>query len=293
VTTTRVVPGVEAAPEYLVIGHITADVVPGGTAPGGTALFAARTAVRLGLQTAIITSAPAAYIKGLALHREGISVHNLPAAAPSTFENIYHDGHRLQFLRARALSLGAADVPAAWANAGIVHFGPVCDEVARDLLDSSVFPQALRGATPQGWLRAWDAAGRVHTARGQAAADLIPTMPVLVFSEEDIERDAAVIAACREKCDVVAVTHGNQGATVYQGASTWRFPAYPTREVDPTGAGDVFAAAFLVRYQATGDLQSAGSYASVAASFVVEAPGAESIPTAATVEERLRHYPGR
>ena len=76
----------ESAPDYLVIGHITADVVPGGTTPGGTALYAARTAARLGLRVAIVTSAPPAYLAGLdARVLSGLSVHNRPADLASTF----------------------------------------------------------------------------------------------------------------------------------------------------------------------------------------------------------------
>jgi sugar/nucleoside kinase (ribokinase family) len=279
-----------SAPDYLVIGHITADVVPGGTTPGGTALFAARTAARLGLRTAIVTSAPADYVAALAPQLAGIAVHNRPSAQPSTFANIYQDGHRTQFLRARAHTLTPHDIPPAWRDSAIVHFGPVDDEVDRALLKPGRFPAALRGATPQGWLRSWGADGRVHTARGAAAAALMPALPVLVFSEEDIERDAGVVAACRALCDVVAVTAGSQGATIYQGEHAHHFPAFPTHEVDPTGAGDVFAAAFLARYRAGGDLITAGRYASVAASFIVEAPGADGIPTAEQTADRFRRY---
>lgn len=280
----------EQVPEYLIIGHITADVVPGGTTPGGTALYAGQLAACLGLRTAMVTSAPPAYIDGLAYELRRIAVHNQPAAAPSTFANIYHEGHRTQYLRARAGTLGIEDIPPSWRNSAIVHFGPLTNEVDRALLEPRVFPHALRGATPQGWLRSWDAAEQVHTARGAAAAALMPAVPVLVFSEEDIDRDADVVAACRARCEIVAVTAGIDGATVYHGETAYHFPSYPTKEVDPTGAGDVFAAAFLIRYRATGDLIAAGSYASVAASFVVEAPGATSIPTPDQIAPRLEDY---
>jgi sugar/nucleoside kinase (ribokinase family) len=253
-------------------------------------MFAARTAARLGLRTAVVTSAPEEYIATVLPQLPGVAVHNRAAAHPSTFVNIYQDGHRQQFLPAQAGVLGADDVPAAWRESAIVHFGPVANEVERSLLESSLFPAALRGATPQGWLRTWDADGQVHTARGAAAAALMPSLPVLVFSEEDIEREPGVVAACRARCEIVAVTAGAQGATIYRGDEAFHFAAFPTREVDPTGAGDVFAAAFLARYRATGDLITAGRYASVAASFVVEAPGADGIPTAAQIAERLSKY---
>jgi sugar/nucleoside kinase (ribokinase family) len=67
-------------------------------------------------------------------------------------------------------------------------------------------------------------------------------------------------------------------------------PAYPAREVDPTGAGDVYAAAFLVRYRESGDAPASALFASCVASFSVEAPGLEGIPTLAQVEERMARF---
>ena len=64
-------------------------------------------------------------------------------------------------------------------------------------------------------------------------------------------------------------------------------PPVAAREVDPTGAGDVFAAAYLIAYHESRDPVYAATYASCAASFAVEAPGMEGIPTRAQVASRL------
>ena len=69
---------------------------------------------RLGLRAAIVTSAPPRYLEALAPHLVGIAVHNHPAESPTTFANLYRDGHRTQFLRGRAETLGRQDIPAAW-----------------------------------------------------------------------------------------------------------------------------------------------------------------------------------
>jgi sugar/nucleoside kinase (ribokinase family) len=47
--------------------------------------------------------------------------------------------------------------------------------------------------------------------------------------------------------------------------------------VDPTGAGDVFAAAFLVRYHESGNPLEAAAFAACAASCVVEGVGASTL----------------
>jgi sugar/nucleoside kinase (ribokinase family) len=64
-------------------------------------------------------------------------------------------------------------------------------------------------------------------------------------------------------------------------------PGLPRPEVDPTGAGDVFAAAFLVGYHERGDPQEAAVFACCAASCAVEGVGATSLGDRAEVERRI------
>jgi sugar/nucleoside kinase (ribokinase family) len=63
-------------------------------------------------------------------------------------------------------------------------------------------------------------------------------------------------------------------------------PAFPAESVDPTGAGDVFAAALLVYLHRTGDLERAAGYAHATAAFCIEGEGVEGLPTAEQVERR-------
>ena len=75
---------------------------------------------------------------------------------------------------------------------------------------------------------------------------------------------------------------------MYQDGIRTQIPPRPAVEVDPTGAGDVFATAFLVRYAETSDPQVAARFANVVASMSVEAPGQAGIPLRATVEAWLQ-----
>ncbi len=43
----------------------------------------------------------------------------------------------------------------------------------------------------------------------------------------------------------IVVKHGAAGAAYHDRETTWRIAAFPAREVDPTGAGDCFGAAFV------------------------------------------------
>ena len=85
-----------------------------------------------------------------------------------------------------------------------------------------------------------------------------------------------------------ALTFADKGAILFVNGERNPVPAAPAREVEPTGAGDVFAAAFLIRYNLTGDPFEAASYAAVAGALTVEAPGISGVPTAERLAGRWR-----
>ena len=76
--------------------------------------------------------------------------------------------------------------------------------------------------------------------------------------------------------DIVVVKRAWQGQLLYDRNDKCFFqvPAYPSKMVDPTGAGDVFGGGFLVGLYKTGSSLQAVMYGNVAASFAVEGSGA-------------------
>jgi sugar/nucleoside kinase (ribokinase family) len=188
-------------------------------------------------------------------------------------------------LLARADDLQPDDVPSEWRAAPIVHLGPLAREV--DAHFAKLFPGALVGVTPQGWMRQWDETHRVRARRWIEARDILPHVDVLVLSEEDLNGDCAEMTEYVRLTRIAVMTKGSQGCVVFANGMEKHVPGFPTREVDPTGAGDVFAGAFLVRLQETRDPYQAARFANAAASFCVEGPGVTTIPTRAQVEERL------
>lgn len=75
---------------------------------------------------------------------------------------------------------------------------------------------------------------------------------------------------------VVAVKRGADGALLHDRDTgrTIEIPAFPTKVVDVTGAGDGFAAGFMVGFLETGDLHRAGLRGAVTASLTIEDYGA-------------------
>ena len=270
-------------PQYVIVGHITKDLVNGaGYRLGGTATYAALAAHHLGLQVGVLTSGdtdtepPAT---------DGILVHRVPSPQSTVFENIYSDHARRQYVRGVASVLQEADIPEGWRSAPIVHLGPIAQEVSPALAEA--FPNALVGATPQGWLRRWDDQGLVSPTAWVDGARILDAVDVVVLSLDDLGGDRALLEEYIARARLLVLTVSERGAIVHMNGSSERVPAYVVNEVDPTGAGDVFAAAFLIRYGETHDAIESARFANSAASFVVEGPGPSTIPTRERVEERL------
>src|ERR1700674_3650397 len=91
---------------------------------------------------------------------------------------------------------------------------------------------------------------------------------------------------------MLVVTLGDRSWDVFRQAESAPFhsPACkPATELDPTGAGDVFAAAFLWHlHKSGGDWRTAADWANCVASFVVERRGVNGVPKRAEVEKRWR-----
>ncbi len=265
---------------YLAIGHLTRDLTADGARLGGTVAFAALTARAMGYVPGIVTSfgadAPLSALAGIALHQK-------TAPHTTTFENLYQDAARSQFLRARAADLAADDVPIEWLRAPLIHLAPLAREVEPSL--TGAFPGAYIGLTPQGWLRAWDGAGRVTTRMDSDRLEqALSATTATVLSVEDVGGDWAVIERWARLAPVLAVTRGKEGATVFvREAGARDFEAPPQREVDPTGAGDIFAAAFFIHHYETSDPWAAARVANHIASVSVTRVGLEGVPTAEDV----------
>lgn len=286
-------------PEFVALGHITRDIQADGSfALGGTVTFAALTAYHLGLSAGIVTSADAELATGLATALPSIAVHVSPSARSTTFANRYHEGFRTQYLYARGADLSEQDIPPTWRDqAGIILFGPLAQEMRPEIITH--FPRrpgGLLAATPQGWLRRWDGDGRVWPTPWNEAERVLPALDVLILSHDDllpfangnrIEADA-LLTKWSLLVPLLVATDGRDGATLFQHGQTRHFPAYPANELDPTGAGDVFAAAFLTSLYRHSDPADAVDFANRVAAFSIEQIGIQGIPTLAQITEERK-----
>ena len=267
---------------YVAIGHICQDLLPAGWMFGGAATYSSRLAHALGCTVQVITSLQPAVDVTPALI--DIEVLRYPAACTTTFENVYTSTGRQQTLHAVAERLSPDRFPEA-RTADVVHLAPIAQEVDLGWLDH--FPGALVGVTPQGWLRQWDPQGHVSPTAWAEAAFVLPRADAVIISIEDVAHDEALVQHWAAQARLLAVTRGAHGCTIHQQGVTYAVPTHAVEIVDATGAGDIFAAAFLVRLRQCGDPLQAAHFANCLASQSITRRGLESIPTPAEIEQCL------
>ena len=268
--------------DYLAVGHVTADQTPDGPSLGGTATFASLVATVLGKRVGLLTAA--SFEPGLVDILSDVRVARIPAEDTTRFTNIYENLVRSQKVETVAPSLSAKQLLPEWRDAPILHLAPVAREVENDFL--SAFPKAFIGVTPQGWMRVWDESGLVRASEWTNANAVLQRANAVVLSADDMDKPERMNEWSR-KAKVLVVTHGSAGAVVYHKGEARHSPAFATAKViDPTGAGDFFAAAYFVRLQETGDPFISAEFANCVASFAVERKGYEAVPTAEHIQER-------
>lgn len=268
--------------DYLAIGHITRDLTPEGDKLGGAVSFSSRLAQALGCKTAVLTSSRPDFAWQHEL--AGIDIIAIDAEETTTFKNIYTPDGRMQTISGVAAPLLAEQIPEAWRRARIVHLGPVADEIDPHIV--RLFSNSMICLAPQGWHRQWDENGRVSPKAWRDMGEILPLAAAVVVSMEDLP-DEETLAQYIALCKLLVVTNGADGCTVYYDDEIRHMPTQPANEVDATGAGDIFAAAYFVRlYQTRGNPWEAARFANEIAALSVEYAGVGAKITA--VQEQLK-----
>ncbi len=267
--------------DYLIIGHITQDITSAGLVIGGTASYASLTARAFGIKVGIVTSCR----HDLDLQQlDGIKIIRKDSPFTSTFENIYTPAGRIQHVHHVAEQITIADVPPAWRNVPIVHLGPIAREISPEI--ATAFPNSLLGVTPQGWLREWDEEGNVAYCNWPDAETVLSHAKIAVMSIEDVRGDEEVVTEFSGILPILVVTEGAKGCRVYWNGDVRNFRPPLENEIDPVGAGDIFATSYFIRYQSTKDPWEAARFATLVAANSVTRRSINGVPT----PDEVRHY---
>ncbi len=243
-----------ASPYVLVVGSTTEDTVVQGERttrkPGGVTTYAGLTYRRLGWPVVVVTNVADAALCA-AMERSGIRCACGPSPDTTRFVNVVDGAARRQLMPSQAAPLTAAQVRPWLDGAVLVHLGPLHP----DDLATGVY--ALPWPAPV----ALDVQGLVRRVVGARVAPVVSehlgtALAPVAFLKAGAEELALMLETpgctlpelmARFGLREVVVTEGPSGGYV-AGPSGGRIPyaAPPAGGVaDPTGAGDVFFAAYL------------------------------------------------
>jgi 1D-myo-inositol 3-kinase len=275
-----------SAPDFVAIGHVTLDRFGEATRPGGSALYAAVTAHRLGLSVGLLTSHGDDF--PLEVIPSKIEVISVPAADTTLFEHRQEPSGRVSHVRSVAGPLTADDVPDDWRDASLSLLAPVVDEV--DPMIATLFTDGAVGAAAQGWVRQVKPDGLVIPRAWQSPERLLQSVQALFLSREDIRGQEATVVEWFQRMPVGVLTADRVGALLFVNGERYEVEPRRANEIDPTGAGDVFAATFLIQYQRDGDPWLAAAAAACAGSLAVEGEGWSAVADRAALDAALAEY---
>jgi sugar/nucleoside kinase (ribokinase family) len=270
---------------YLAIGNPTVDhLLDGQQVVGGTVVYAAMQAARLGWEVDVRGAGSLAALETLLPTHDRVTWHIQEAPAATQFTNDSRSGVRVQYLHATA---GRIDIPASLPPSDVLHIGPVDDEVDLDAIAAAA-TSSFVGLTAQGVFRWWGDDRIVHlrpVAISNAVAQFLDVVVVGAIEEPvaaDMLRD--VVAAG----GLAVVTHGRDGCEVRSATTTDRFAsAFSVDVVDDTGAGDVFAAGLFMQLGSGASLADAVRFGQAAAAECVRGWSVTAIADDAGIARRL------
>ncbi|HTD09193.1 MAG TPA: PfkB family carbohydrate kinase [Solirubrobacteraceae bacterium] len=291
--------------DYTTVGHVTIDVLEGGSRQaGGAAFYSALQAARLGLRTQIVTRGVEREIEDvLAPYHAELHLSIQPARHTTTLHTSGSGSERVQ----RVLAWAGPIRPELAVDTNILHLAPVARESPASWRGSATFV----GLTPQGLVREWGGLREPMRGRGKPRGPIQIAAPTgaakrlamlvaqqcdaIVVSEHERASCAALIEGASAAGALVAVTAGEQPTTIIQarrrGEVQVQVPAVELPR-DDLGAGDVFAAAFFVSLSRGRDALDAARFANAAAAVRVSGMGAQVIGGLAEIQARVRAVAG-
>jgi sugar/nucleoside kinase (ribokinase family) len=280
----------------LAVGAVTRDRYGSAIEIGGSAYYASRVFAALGAVSRVATRTRPEILGCAQL--VGIDCHCREGGDAALFTNEYGaDGARSQWVESAAPRIAPDDLPEEWRAADALFLCPVLGEVPLAPWLDAVGARRV-GLGVQGFLRAPEPGPRLGSRRRVVPAPFAPDAAALArvdaafLSEEDLALATPdLLDRLRASIGFVALTRGANGARVYCDGGVAEIGVYPTTAVDPTGAGDAFAAACLLALAAGEDPLASARLGAAAASIVVEGGAGSQLHRVAEAFERAVEIP--
>jgi len=267
----------------------------------GCSTNACLAASRLGARTTLVGSVGADFRSRLERELVQCSVGYclLPSAQTGGFSLKYYDDHGSRELTLLGIADAIEHYDGRYEDYDFILIGPILGEVSasfvKEICNSACLPILT---DPQGLLRNQNN-GRIYHEMTHDFIEIAKFSTILKANEletkvvtgidprQDPER--AVKKLFDFGCKIAVTTIAEVGSIIYDGTRLYPIPAFTTNAIDPTGAGDTYAAGFIVKYMENpSDLTAVGCFASAVASVMVENSGPDFPLTYNEAERRQK-----
>jgi sugar/nucleoside kinase (ribokinase family) len=266
--------------------------------PGGAIMYgslgAAIWGTRVGCVSLVGTDYPAAMLDALEQRRVDLTgVHRLGGPGVRTW--LLYEGHsrrlvhRLGCPTHEQVSPGPEHIPRAWQSAPAFHLAPAPFSVQTRLL-AFLATSANRFVSIDPHLpiteETLDDWRRVLTD----ADAFFPGEDELLLQETTIDPQRVLPRLATGRLRFIVFKQGARGGILYDAREDrfHRWPGRATRVIDPTGAGDAFAAGFISAHLEGLPVEACLDRGVVSASFAIEALGAASLLEATRTDADAR-----
>lgn len=273
------------------IGHVTHDRYGDQIVPGGCAYYGAQTFHQLGAQSQLLTAVGDDFLAQDALAAFDCEVFS--GGNTTVFSNLYPPGEpRLQIVETQAPSLVPAQFPAQFRGADVLFIAPVMGELMEpgwvEAAGARVVCAGLQGFLKIG-VEPIGGGRRIRARPEMIDLALLRGIYAVFLSEEDVAMvdRPKFLDQIKSAVPIVAVTDGEHGCTIYEDGSSFKIGVFLTDCVDPTGAGDTFAAGMSLGLGLGWATRDAAHLGAAAASVIVEGWGAQTAPNLGKAFERF------
>jgi sugar/nucleoside kinase (ribokinase family) len=206
------------------------------------------------------------------------------------FKNIYYQGKCIQYA-IKGEKIKSEDIPSETLNSQGLLITPVLDEV-----DLSIFLpyNIVKMVDICGFLRHVLKNKRVILKQKRKIAEQIRNYNIFKCNLKEaqfLSEQRKIYNICKfliaNNKNIGIITDGENGSYIFDKKNIVKINSFKTKQIDSTGAGDIYGSSFLIRFLECGNMIEAGLFASAAASFVVEDYGINNIPLRAKIEDRV------
>lgn len=209
------------------------------------------------------------------------------------FENAYdEEGNRTQRCLNITPKLLFEELPKEYFSSKAFYIAPIMGEVDLELLKELKRKGITLMLDPQGLMRNVGDDGRVKLTFNQKELEpVFELVDIVKIGKDEVQASNMKIKDLIEwlksiEVSVGIVTRGKEKVIIISENTIIEMPTINVEVEDPTGAGDVFGAAFLSEYLRGYDAAEAAKIANIAAGLKIRYKGPNGFPTR---QEVLRH----